>query len=226
MDLKRRIKNGLMRFRLVFIYSLLLCLSSLESHASVDTDSIKANKKWGPYLKQFDFKAHDIVLSLGCGGAWREFELSLLTDSITFYLEDIDSLALNTKSISTKINEFKNNRKRPLNNNFHIVYGTTEKIPVNDQLCNKVLIMNSFHHFDNKEMMLGAINRVLLPQGKLIITDHISLDVSKESSYGCDRKYFLLNEKDLITLIEKSNFKLVSVTKMAKQTRQFVFEKN
>jgi SAM-dependent methyltransferase len=195
-------------------------------NASIDTDSLKANKKWGQYLKQFDFKAKDTILSLGAGGGWREFELSLLTDSLTFYLEDLDSIALNTKAISSKISEFKNNRKRPLTNIFHVVYGSTDKIPVKNQFCNKILIMNSFHHFDNKEVMLKEINRTLRSKGKLIITDHISLDVSKESSYGCDHTYFLLNEKDLISLIERSNFKLVSVTKMAKQTREFVFEKN
>lgn len=189
-------------------------------------DSTKAAAKWGQWLKQFDLKTNETILSLGCGGAWREFELSLLTDSLTFYLEELDSISLNSKIISKNILEFKNNRKRQLTNTFFKVYGTTTSIPVQNDFFEKVLIMNSFHHFDSKEVMLKEINRALKTKGILIITDHISLDVSKESSYGCDHKYFLLNEKDLISLIEKSNFKLISITKMAKQTRLFVFKKN
>lgn len=189
------------------------------------TDSLKSSKKWGKWLAQFDLKANDTIISLGCGNAWREFELSLLTNNLIFYLEDLDSVSLNQLNINKAKAQFADNRKSPLTNKFQIIYGTTKTIPTKDAFADKVMIMNSYHHFNNKDLMLKEIYRVLNYHGRLIITDHVSLTESKESSYGCDRKYFLLNEKDLVDQIVKSNFKLISVTNMAKQTRVFVFEK-
>lgn len=189
------------------------------------SDSLRISKKWGKWLPQFDLNAGDTILSLGSGSGWREFELSVLTNNLNFYLEDLDSISLNQKNVEKGKSEFPKNRKSPLTNTFHIVYGTTKAIPVKNEFVDKVMIMNSYHHFDNKDEMLNEINRVLHKNGKLIITDHISLSESRESTYGCDRKYFLLSEKDLVDQIVRANFKLLSVTPMAKQTRVFVFEK-
>ena len=164
-------------------------------------------------------------MSLGAGSGWREFELSLLTNKLTFYLEDLDSLSLNQKNLSKAEADFTHNRKSPLTNTFRPVYGTTQTIPVRDSLADKVMIMNSYHHFDNKDQMLIEIYRVLKHHGRLIITDHVSLTESKESTYGCDRTYFLLNQKDLVDQIVKAGFTLRSITNMEKRTRIFVFEK-
>lgn len=204
---------------------ILLSLQALPSTNAPQTDSLKASKKWGQWLPQFNFQANDTIISLGSGSGWREFELSLLTDQLNFYLEDLDSVSLNQKNIEKAKTAFARQRKSALTNTFHTLYGTTSTIPAKNAFASKVLIMNSYHHFDNKDQMLKEIYRVLGHHGKLIITDHISLTGSKESSYGCDRKYFLLNEKDLVNQIVKANFKLLSVTKMARQTRVFVFEK-
>jgi len=211
----------------IFYIVLIITLTKpiYSSNSFPHTDSLKASKKWGKWLTQFDLKANDTIVSLGCGNGWREFELSLLTNKLTFYLEDLDSVSLNHRNISKSKAEFADNRKSPLTNTFQIIYGTTKTIPIKDAFADKVMIMNSYHHFDDKDLMLKEIYRVLNPHGKLIITDHVSLTESKESSYGCDRKYYLLNEKDLIDQIVKSNFKLITVTKMAKQTRVFVFQK-
>ena len=209
-------------------YIFLISVLTLQTFSSTNfpqTDSLKASKKWGKWLTQFDLKANDTIISLGSGNGWREFELSLLTNKLTFFLEDLDSVSLNHSNITKAKVEFANNRKSPLTNSFQIIYGTTKTIPCKDAFADKVMIMNSYHHFANKDEMLKEIYRVLNHHGRLIITDHISLTESKESSYGCDRKYFLLNEKDLVDQIVKSNFKFISVTKMAKQTRVFIFEK-
>jgi ubiquinone/menaquinone biosynthesis C-methylase UbiE len=208
----------------IFLFSILI-LPGFSSNKIPLTDSLKAVKKWGKWMPQFDLKANDTIINLGSGNGWREFELSLLTNKLAFYLEDLDSVSLNQANIKKNKTEFTHNRKSPLTNTFQIVYGTTIDIPVKDAFANKVMIMNSYHHFDKKDEMLKEIHRVLKVNGRLIITDHVSLTESRESSYGCDRKYFLLNEKDLIDQIIKAGFSLVSVTKMAKQTRIFVFEK-
>ncbi len=136
-----------------------------------------------------------------------------------------DTVSLNQATINKAKAQFADKRKSPLTNKFQIIYGTTNTIPAKDAFADKVMIMNSYHHFENKDLMLKEIYRVLNHRGRLIITDHVSLTESKESSYGCDRKYFLLNQTDLIDQIVKANFKLISVTNMAKQTRIFVFEK-
>lgn len=210
------------------LYILLFTVCTLSVNSLTNsplTDSLKASKRWGKWLPSFDLKANDTIISLGCGNGWREFELSLLTNKLTFYLEDLDSVSLNQSHINQAKIQFATNRKSPLTNTFQLIYGTTHTIPANDSFADKVMIMNAYHHFDNKDDMLKEIYRVLNQHGRLIITDHISLTKSKESSYGCDRKYYLLNEKDLIDQITKANFKLISVTKMEKRTRVFVFEK-
>lgn len=208
----------------IFLSSL-LTLPAFSLANFPQTDSLKASKKWGQWLASFDLKANDTIISLGSGNGWREFELSLLTDQLTFYLEDLDSVSLNQRSIHKAKADFAGNRKRALSNTFHIIYGTTKTVPVKDAFADKVMIMNSYHHFDHKDEMLKEIFRILNHHGRLIITDHISLTESKASSYGCDRTYFLLNEKDLVDQIVKAGFRLISVTKMENRTRIFVFEK-
>jgi SAM-dependent methyltransferase len=212
-----------MKLKLFYLFLFYLIQSGLFSIPV--TDSLQAAKKWKNWFANFDLKPKEVVVSLGCGNAWREFELSLLCDSVHFYLEDLDSVSLNKKNLDISLSDFKKNRRKPLTHTYDMVYGTTTSVPLKDGIADKVIIMNAYHHFDDKAQMLKEINRLLKPDGKLIITDHLSPNVSKKSGYGCDREYWLLNEKDFMDLLNTAGFVLDSKTKMDGKTFQFVCKK-
>jgi hypothetical protein len=67
------------------------CYPPLEKRKSVII------KDQSPYLSAFQLEKHDTIVSIGAGMMWREAQFSVLTDSLVFYIEDIDTLCANTR---------------------------------------------------------------------------------------------------------------------------------
>ena len=77
--------------------------SSNHGHSATCETKSKSDTANFNYLKKdaanIGFKKNDTVISIGVGSGWREFMYSIFTDSITFYLEDIDTSCVTCKKI-------------------------------------------------------------------------------------------------------------------------------
>lgn len=189
---------------------------------TTDTAEIHSTKD---DLVRFQFKEHDTVVSIGVGSGWREFMLSMFTDSITFYLQDIDSSCVTHEKINNKyLPYYSAFRGSNITNSFIPAMGTDTTIGIKDTVANEILIINVYHHFSNDIAMVNECKRILKPGGRLFIDEHV-LRRNKYSFKFCDYGGHYKSEKNFVSDIVKAGLKCDTVYRYGKYWRIFVFEK-
>ncbi len=118
----------------------------------------------------FDFKKHDFVAEVGAAEGLNILDLTLLADSVTFYLQDIDSLTLSSETIK-KIKNRTKKLKKPLTNNYLRTIGTPKSTNLPDNMFDKIILVMTFHEFEHMEEMLTDLYNKLKPSGKLYILE-------------------------------------------------------
>src|SRR5687767_15801269 len=97
-------------------------------------------------LDFFDFKKGDVAVEVGSSTGENIGGFSLLTDSMTFYLEDIDPKRLNQKKFNKVLKKCR--KIKPLiTNTFHLKIGTEKSTGLPDGIFDKIIIVNTLHEF-------------------------------------------------------------------------------
>ncbi|MBN2779081.1 MAG: methyltransferase domain-containing protein [Bacteroidales bacterium] len=204
-------------------------ISSYQGHSkncklysSKDSTSIKYFEK---LVGLCDINTNDSILSIGAGSGGREFLLSLFTDSILFYLQDIDTLCISKMRIdSTYYPHYSKLRGQQITNTFRTISGTKNSVFLPANKVNKVFIYNVYHHFSDDIAMVKECNRVLTEGGKLIIAEHV-LKRNKKSYKFCDYGGYYKNESNFVSDIENCNFICDTIIEDGKYWRLFIFSK-
>jgi ubiquinone/menaquinone biosynthesis C-methylase UbiE len=84
--------------------------------------------------------------------------------------------------------------------------GTVESTHMEGKELDKIIIRNTYHHFDNKRAMLASIAQSLKKNGDLFIFENIRSSFWKASDY-CHKA---LTKKRILKVIERNGFHLVS----------------
>ena len=154
-------------------------------------------------LKFYDFQPGQVIASIGAQCCNWEAAYAATTDSIQFYLEDIDSTDFNPQQASFAWSYYDSLRKRPLTSTYHLVLGNEKETNLPDKLFDKILIINSFHEFSYQTEMLKDIADKLKPGGILYIDETLARK-SGELHGGCHKKIYLNDE--LIEILKDNGF--------------------
>lgn len=149
-------------------------------------------------LTFFDFHKGDIVAEVGAFDGKNIAGFSILTDSITFYVQDIDTIHLTQKNFD-KIVKGSKKYKEPLTNKFYLCYGTETATNLPDDSFDKILLISTFHEFTFMDEMLNDIYKKLKPAGQLYILETHCF-TSSHKNYTAD---------ETTTIMKKHNFTLV-----------------
>jgi ubiquinone/menaquinone biosynthesis C-methylase UbiE len=139
------------------------------------------------FLDFVDIKKGDVAAEIGAGDGVNIGILSLLTDSVTFYAEDIDAKSLTQKHLNKSIHRYEKIKGTKQTNRFQLVLGTISASKLPDTLFDKILIIDSYHDFDNKDDMLEDISRKLKTNGQLLILDGFSFVGDTQTCYASGR---------------------------------------
>src|ERR1051325_946070 len=121
-------------------------------------------------LDFFGFKKGDVVAEVGALDGQNIAGLALLTDSISFYAEDIDAKTLNPKHFDKLI--ARSRRMKPgMSNTFPLVIGTESSTLLPDKSFDKIFLSITFHEFSQMDEMLDDIYSKLKSGGKLYILE-------------------------------------------------------
>lgn len=147
---------------------------------------------------RYDFLNH--FLSLGIDIAWRKKAIRLLRDIQPKQILDvatgtgdfaIEALALNPdRVIGVDISEGmlevgrKKMRERKLEARIELRSGDSEKLPFEDNFFDAVIVAFGVRNFENLELGLGEMLRVLKPGGRVVI-----LEFSKPSKFPMKQLY-------------------------------------
>ncbi|WP_196889428.1 class I SAM-dependent methyltransferase [Aureivirga sp. CE67] len=147
-----------------------------------------------------EVKNHDKILEIGHGNCSHLTEI--IKDKNVHYsgLEISETMKKEAERINEKFIK--------LNQAQFLIYDGN-KIPFEDQKFDQIFTVNTIYFWENHELFLNEIYRVLKPNGKFILT-FVNEDFMKDLDF-VDDNFQLFNEEKAKTLLEKSGFKIISI---------------
>ena len=158
----------------------------------------------------YNFRKGEVVASVGVGGGFREIVYSLMADSLTFYLQDIDVSRLAIQSLESNVQQIYRNAGRAYCNTTFLAYkGTETNTNLPDQTVDKIIAEHSLHEFTYPSEMLQSIRSNLKPGGTLFILEQIARRPHRKHPV-CNRSLF--TEQSLVMLLDNNGFQFVNKT--------------
>lgn len=145
----------------------------------------------------FDLRKNEAVAEIGAGDGLNILDLTLLADSVTFYVQDIDSLTLDRKTFDAICNRAAK-LKKPQTNRYARIIGTPETTDLPDDSLDKVILVMTFHEFELMQEMLSDIYAKLKPSGKLYVLE--------ARCFRDDHTYY--DREEAVDILENAHFRL------------------
>ena len=137
------------------------------------------------FIKYFGIKNGDVIAEVGAASGYNLGGMSVFTDSISFYVQDIEPHYLNQKEFDKMVGHYSSIRKNSQTNTFQFVIGTERKTNLPDATFDKIIIYNTFHEFTYINEMIFDISKKLKPTGKIILYEGLSYNNSPLILPGC-----------------------------------------
>ena len=109
------------------------------------------------YQAVYDFRRSEVVASVGAGSGSKEVIYSMMADSITFYLQDINPTCLTPESLTSTVNLLYNAGRRICTATFIPVIGTERETRLPRQFFDKIIIENTLHELTHPNDLLTSI---------------------------------------------------------------------
>jgi len=154
----------------------------------------ECDETFGEYLRGYNLKKGEVVAEVGAASGWIMGALSVSLDSVTFYIEDIDTNYLNNYQFEKVVEHFTKLRTTPQTNKFRFVIGTYTTTNLPDNTFDKIILNNTFHEITETDAMIKDIGKKLKPGGKIIVYETYSNDYITKYHEGCNIKAYKLNE--------------------------------
>ncbi len=123
------------------------------------------------YLAPMGCKAHETIASVGAGNGYKEVVVSLFTDSINWYLQDIDTSLLNPENFGRVYTYFNRMRRKNISGNFHLVIGGLKTTKLPSDTFDRVLMVNVYHELKYKNDIMEDVSRIMKAGGMLVIME-------------------------------------------------------
>lgn len=157
-------------------------------------------------LDFYDFQHGQTVASIGAQCSHWEAAFAATTDSIHFYLEDIDTTHFNNRQTCFAWHYYDSLRGSPMTCPYTLTIGTEKSTRLPDNSFDKILIINSFHEFTYPDEMLADIKIKLKPGGILYIDETVPRRPGQ--LHGICKKPMLSHE-EIIGILSRNGYKYV-----------------
>lgn len=173
----------------------------------LQTDKLEQTLK--RYQAIYNFRKSNTLASVGAGSGTKEVIYSMMADSITFYLQDINPICLTPENLTNTISQIYNAGGRTNTATFIPVIGTERETRLPRQFFDKIIIENTLHELTYPNELLSSVRANLKPDGSLFIEDFIAKRPGQKHR-GCGKP--LYTEEALIQLLDRNGFRLLDVT--------------
>jgi SAM-dependent methyltransferase len=164
-------------------------------------------------LDTINFKKGEIISDVGAGNGYLEGMLSLFNDSLTFYIQDIDTSICNQKTVDEVVDFYKRLKKKPFTNKFYVVNGSDVETNLPDKTFDKILMIFTYPYLMYPQVFMADIKQKLKPDGRMyIINPDVPInDLTKslKAEYGWNESSI---DKEINDIIE-CGFELISKSK-------------
>ena len=158
------------------------------------------------YRGVYNFQKTEKIASIGAGSGVREIIYSMMADSLTIYLEDIDPVCLQPERLSLTIRQLYQIRGQTCSAFFIPVRGSEQETGLPSRFFDKIIIENSLHEFTHFNEMLASIRGNLKKDGYLFIGELIARRKGQKHQ-GCRRPLF--TEEAMLQLLDSNGFRFV-----------------
>lgn len=156
-------------------------------------------------LDFYQFRPGQVVASIGAQCCHWEATYAAASDSIRFYLQDIDSSYFNPRQAGFAWHYYDSLRGKPMTSTYQMILGTEHSTGLPEQFFDKIMIINSFHEFTDKAAMLADISHKLKTDGLLYIDEAVPRKSGQK--HGICKLPMLLPE-EMISLLEENGYTL------------------
>ena len=157
-------------------------------------------------LDFYEFESGQVVASIGAQCGHWEAAYASTTDSVQFYLEDIDTAFFNQRQIGFAWHYYDSLRGRPMTSTYSLITGIEESTLLPENTFDKIIIINSFHEFTQQEEMLADIKTKLKANGILYIDETVPKKPGQ--LHGVCKKPMFTSEK-MISIFSKNGYEYI-----------------
>ena len=111
------------------------------------------------------FKKGEIIADIGAGNGYIEAMLSIFNDSLTFYIQDIDTSVCNQRAIEEVIDFYQKVKSRPFTNKFIVVNGTDTETNLPDRTFDKILMLRTYPYLKEPRKFIMDVRENLKDDG-------------------------------------------------------------
>ena len=140
----------------------------------------------GRCIDTINFERGETVADVGAGNGYIEAMLSIFYDSLTFYIQDIDSAVCNQKAINEVVAFYQNVKGQPILNKFITVIGSDNETNLPNDTFDKILMLWTYQYFKNPIAIMTDLRLKLKDDGILYI---INPNLDYESSIQLTSKH-------------------------------------
>jgi SAM-dependent methyltransferase len=133
----------------------------------------------GRCLDTIRFIKGETIADIGAGNGYLEGMLSVFNDSLTFYIQDIDTSVCNQRAVDRVVDFYKKIIIRPFTCRFFVVNGSDIESNLPDKTFDKILILYTYQYFKYPKIFITDLKQKLKPHGRLYL---VNPDVDHESS--------------------------------------------
>ncbi len=180
-------------------------LSCLISAAGQNSFSAKTHGNIANYFSSakelltfFDFQRGDSIAEIGAYDGRNIAGLSVMLDSVVFYVQDIDSTQLVKGRFEKRIQQLSRKYIYPSKNKYRICIGTEKASRLPENTFDKIVLVSTFHEFTYIPEMLNDIYTKLKPEGQLYILE----------SYCYTKAHRNYTAAECIALVQARGFEL------------------
>lgn len=132
----------------------------------------------------YGIKNGDVIADIGAASGWYEGVLSVFTDSVIYYVQDIDTAYTSLGQLKAVVKHFSAIRERPQTNKFRLVIGEANETLLPEKFFDIIMIKNTYHHFEDKNAMLMDIKTKLKPNGVIWVMDEAFSNQYAQTKHG------------------------------------------
>ena len=167
-----------------------------------DTNKIFSSTK--NELQIYNLRPNETVAEIGFGTGWLTGVILIQYDSLTYYANDIDEASL--KAIDPITKKYLGLRKTTNTNKLVIVKGTTTKTNLPANSFDKIIVRETFHHFEFPNEMLQDIKGLLKASGTLFVYEPAVEKTFFSNECGSNN----YSKADLLKFFADNNFSLIA----------------
>jgi protein-L-isoaspartate O-methyltransferase len=160
-----------------------------------------------------NLKNGEIIADIGAGNGYLEGILAFFHDSLTFYIQDIDTSICNQLSVNKVVDFYKNLRGNPFTNKFIAINGTDSTTNLPDNTFDKILMIYTYPYIKKPKPFILDIRKKLKDEGLFYV---VNPQYSDYSNIDFQRREYGWNASPLekeITDIINCGFELINISR-------------